>query len=80
MKTYELLNHGSNKMKLNKIISHKLDSEILLSKVLKINREQVLINLDQIIKKENKTKTANFEISGVICFYCCPLDAGIAYF
>ena len=56
MKTYELLNHGSNKLKLKKIISHKLDSEILLSKVLKINREQVLINLDKNIAIKNINK------------------------
>ncbi len=56
MKTYELLNHGSNKLKLKKIISHKLDSEILLSKVLKINREQILINLDKNIAIKNINK------------------------
>ena len=34
MNILELINQGSYKLKYNKIISHKLDSEILLSKVL----------------------------------------------
>ena len=34
MKALQLLNLGSKKLKLNKINTHKLDSEILLSEVL----------------------------------------------
>ena len=56
MNILELINYGSNKLKIESIPSHKLDSEILLSKVLGINREQVLINLDQKIKTENIIK------------------------
>ena len=44
---------GSKILRDKFIHNPKLDSEILLSKVLGINREQVLINLDQKIKKEN---------------------------
>ena len=56
MNILELINYGSSKLKIESIPSHKLDSEILLSKVLGINREQVLINLDQKIKTENIIK------------------------
>ncbi len=52
MNALELIKIGSNRLKLNNIISHKLDSEILLSKVLRINRENILINLDKIIEKK----------------------------
>tara|TARA_B100001248_G_scaffold241849_1_gene208858 strand:- start:130 stop:975 length:846 start_codon:yes stop_codon:yes gene_type:complete len=50
MNVLELINQGSHKLKYNKIISHKLDSEILLSKVLQKKREEILINLDKSIK------------------------------
>ena len=50
MNVLELINQGSHKLKYNKIISHKLDSEILLSKVLKKKREEILINLDKSVK------------------------------
>ena len=56
MNILELINYGSSRLKIESIPSHKLDSEILLSKVLGINREQVLINLDQKIKTENIIK------------------------
>ena len=56
MNILELINYGSSKLKIESIPSHKLDSEILLSKVLGINREQILINLDQKIKTENIIK------------------------
>jgi len=47
MNVLELLNQGSKNLKQRKIISHRLDSEILLSKVLNKRREDVLINLNQ---------------------------------
>ena len=47
MNVLELLNQGSKHLKQKKITSHRLDSEILLSKVLDKRREDVLINLDQ---------------------------------
>ena len=50
MNVLKLINQGSYKLKYNKIISHKLDSEILLSKVLQKKREEILINLDKSIK------------------------------
>ena len=56
MNILELINYGSSRLKIESIHSHKLDSEILLSKVLGINREQVLINLDKKIKTENIIK------------------------
>ena len=56
MNILELINYWSSRLKIESIPSHKLDSEILLSKVLGINREQVLINLDKKIKTENIIK------------------------
>ncbi len=47
MNILELINQGANELKFKKIISYKLDSEILLSKVLKKKREEILINLDK---------------------------------
>ncbi len=53
----KLINFASNKLKQNKILSHKLDSELLLSKVLKKKREELLTNLSQ---KINKKKILSF--------------------
>ena len=47
MEILQLINNGSNQLKNNNIFTHKLDSEILLSKVLKITREKLLMNLNQ---------------------------------
>ena len=47
MNALELLYKGSINLKQKKIASFRLDAEILLSKVLKKKREEVLINLDQ---------------------------------
>tara|TARA_A100001015_G_scaffold313083_1_gene419524 strand:- start:412 stop:804 length:393 start_codon:yes stop_codon:yes gene_type:complete len=47
MEVLELINQGSKQLRSKKIITHKLDSEILLSKVLNKTREQLLINLKQ---------------------------------
>ena len=47
MEILELINHGSRQLKDKRIYSHKLDSEILLSKVLNKTREELLINLNQ---------------------------------
>ena len=52
MKYQEILNEGSEILKLNDIKSYNLDSEILLSTTLKLDRSQLLLNLDKII--ENK--------------------------
>ena len=53
MKSLDALKSGSNLLKKNKISTHILDSEILLSKTLKISREQILTNLDQEINKKS---------------------------
>jgi len=47
MKTLDLINYGTIELKKNKITSCRLDSELLLSKVLDKNREEILINLDE---------------------------------
>ena len=53
MKILELLNFGSKLLKNNNILTHKIDSEILLSKVLGRSREKILINLDKNINDKN---------------------------
>ena len=49
----EIINIGSNILREKKIISHVLDSEILLSKILNKTREEILINLNQKLNKED---------------------------
>jgi len=44
MNISELINFGSKELKSNKIISHQLDSEVLLSKILKTSRENLIVN------------------------------------
>ncbi len=53
MKALEIIKIGSNLLKQRNILSHILDSEILLSKTLNKSREELLINLDQKIDKKN---------------------------
>ena len=53
MEILELINNGSRQLKNKKIYSHRLDSEILLSKVLNKTREELLINLNQKIEPKN---------------------------
>ena len=53
MNTLELLNFGSCKLKKKEITTPRLDSEILLSNVLKKKREQILVKLNQSIKKKD---------------------------
>ena len=50
MKALELLNSGSYKLQKHKIKTHRLDSEILLSKVLNKSREETLVRLNQNMK------------------------------
>ncbi len=52
MEILKLINNGSRQLKDKRIYSHKLDSEILLSKVLNKTREELLINLDQKIASQ----------------------------
>ena len=54
MKYQEILNYGSRILKLNNIKSYNLDSELLLSSTLKIDRSQILLNLDKEIKNKEK--------------------------
>ena len=53
MKALQMINFGSRLLKEQKISSHILDSEILLSKTLNKSREKMLINLNQTIDKKN---------------------------
>tara|TARA_B100001121_G_scaffold310417_1_gene341311 strand:- start:1580 stop:2422 length:843 start_codon:yes stop_codon:yes gene_type:complete len=52
MNTLELLNSGSFKLQKLRIETHRLDAEILLSKVLNKKREQILIKLNQDMKNK----------------------------
>ena len=56
MNALKLINLGSNELKHNNIRTHKLDSEILLSKILNKKREEIISNLKQKIdlKKINE--------------------------
>ena len=54
MKYQEILNQGSKILKLNNIKSYALDSEILLSSTLKLDRPQLILSLNRIIKNKEK--------------------------
>jgi release factor glutamine methyltransferase len=58
MNILELLNLGSNKLKQNKIDTHQLDSELVLSSLLKDQRENLIINQN---KEVSKNIINNFE-------------------
>ena len=58
MNVSELLNSGSIALKLNKIKTYQLDSELVLSNLLKKKRESLLISLNE---KVSKNTIANFE-------------------
>ena len=60
MNVLELLNKGSSELRQKKIASFRLDSEILLSKVLNKKREEILINLDQKICANHESKYNDF--------------------
>ena len=51
MNTSELLNSGAKILKQNKIETHQLDSELVLSNLLKKQRENLLINLNEEVSK-----------------------------
>ena len=51
MNALELLNSGSDKLQRQKIRSSRLDSEILLSKVLNKKREEVLVKLERVMNR-----------------------------
>ena len=48
MKTTQLLDFGSNILRSKKIISHRIDSEVILAYILKISREKILIKEDEV--------------------------------
>ena len=56
MKYQEILNQGSKILFKNKILSSKLDSELILSKVLNKSREEIIININKNIDKEEQIK------------------------
>lgn len=56
MKILDNLKDGYEILKANKISSYKIDCEILMSQTLNISREEVLLNLERYIKKEEKEK------------------------
>ncbi len=60
MKYQKILNEGSKILKLNDIRSYNLDSEILLSSTLKLDRSQLLLNLDKRIENQEKKIFFNF--------------------
>ena len=74
MNILTLINNGSDKLKNNKIFSHRLDSEILLSNVLNKKREELLVNLNEKVSVEN-IKQFQKIISGIgiifsfLCFF-----------
>ena len=44
MKTNELINFGTNTLRNNKIPSNRIDSEIILSHIIGVSREELLVN------------------------------------
>jgi len=54
MNCQEILNEGSKILKLNNIKSFNLDSEILLSSVLKLERSKLILNLNKNVKHKDK--------------------------
>ena len=52
----DLIKFGAKELKQKKIVSSRLDSELLLSKILNKKREEVLINLEQEICQKNLSK------------------------
>ena len=60
MRYQEIINEGSKILKLNNIKSYNLDSEILLSSALKLDRSQLILNLDREVDKIEKKNYFNF--------------------
>ena len=59
MKIIDNLEDGYEILKENNISSYKIDCEILMSQTLNISREEVLLNLERNIKKEEKEEFFN---------------------
>ena len=60
MKIIDNLKDGHEILKGNNISSYIIDCEILMSQTLNISREEVLLNLEKEIKKEEKEKYFSF--------------------
>ena len=58
MNNLQAINFANKILKVNKIKSHSLDSELILAKTLNSTRENLLINLN---KKLKKKKFNNFK-------------------
>ncbi len=56
MEILQLLNQASKYLKDKNILSHRIDSEILLSKVLDKSREELILNLNKDIEKAKVSK------------------------
>ena len=60
MNYQEIIKQGSKILKLNNIKSFNLDSEILLSSILKLDRSKLILNLSKKIKDKDKKNYFNF--------------------
>ena len=60
MNALELINLGASELRRKKIGTSRLDSELLLSKILNKNREEILINLEQKICQKYFLKYIQF--------------------
>ena len=60
MNYQEIIKQGSKILKLNNIKSFNLDSEILLSSILKLDRPKLILNLSNKIKDKDKKNYFNF--------------------
>ena len=56
MNALELINFGASELRRKKISTSRLDSELLLSKILDKNREEILINLEKKICQKHFLK------------------------
>ena len=59
MKIIDNLKDGQQILKKNNIPSYKIDCEILMSKILNISREDILLNSEKQMKKEEREKYLN---------------------
>ena len=60
MKIIDSLKNGHQVLKESRISSYKIDCEILMSLTLNISREEVLLNLEKEVKKEEKERYFDF--------------------
>ena len=61
MRILDNLKDGYQILKGNNIPSYKIDCEILMSKILNISREDILLNSEKQIKKEEREYAKNRE-------------------